>query len=133
MQVKWWFGHFLLFGLGIKFLIFPLIDMIDEDRMGFDQSFAQISYRSAQYIKQINSFSVPGVADLQRHLSQAQLNGTVSQSELSYRISLPCVLFDQTYERIGRFVMAVPLPVLEFEIFNREGGAELVVEFGKDA
>ena len=97
MQVKWWFGHFLLFGLGIKFLIFPLIDMIDEDRMGFDQSFAQISYRSAQYIKQINSFSVPGVADLQRHLSQAQLNGTVSQSELSYRISLPCVLFDQTY------------------------------------
>ncbi len=133
MQVKWWFGHFLLFGLGIKFLIFPLIDMIDEDRMGFDQSFAQISYRSAQYIKQINSFSVPGVADLQRHLSQAQLNGTVSQSELSYRISLPCVLFDQTYERIGRFVIAVPLPVLEFEIFNREGGAELVVEFGKDA
>lgn len=133
MQVKWWFGHFLLFGLGIKLLIFPLIDMIDENRMDFDQSFAQISYRSSQYIKQINSFSVPGVADLQRHLSQAQLNGTVSQSELSYRISLPCVLFDQTYERIGRFVMAVPLPVLEFEIFNREGGAELVVEFGKDA
>lgn len=133
MQVKWWFGHFLLFGLGIKLLIFPLIDMIDENWMDFDQSFAQISYRSSQYIKQINSFSVPGVADLQRHLSQAQLNGTVSQSELSYRISLPCVLFDQTYERISRFVMAVPLPVLEFEIFNREGGAELVVEFGKDA